>query len=153
MKKGIEIPFFHRGIHSDIFFLGGSLWATPMAYGGFQARGLIAAVAVDLCQGHSSQIQATSANYTTAHGNAGSSTHWLRPGIKPATSQFLVGLFPLHHDGNSIIQISLVLKLQTKGNKALHETLLLFIYLFIYLFFCLFAISWAAPVACGGFPG
>ena len=29
--------------------------------------------------------------YTTAQGNAGSLTHWARPGIKPATSWFLVG--------------------------------------------------------------
>ena len=28
--------------------------------------------------------------YTTAHGNTGSLTHWERPGIKPATSWFLV---------------------------------------------------------------
>ena len=36
------------------------------------------------------QIHTTSATYTTAHGNARSSTHWARPGIKPATSWFLV---------------------------------------------------------------
>ena len=36
-------------------------------------------------------IQATSATYTTAHGNAGSLTHWARPGIEPATSWFPVG--------------------------------------------------------------
>jgi len=36
-------------------------------------------------------IQATSATYTTAHGNAGSLTHWARPGIEPSTSWFLVG--------------------------------------------------------------
>ena len=37
------------------------------------------------------QIWAMSATYyTTAHGNAGSLTHWLRPGIEPATSWFLV---------------------------------------------------------------
>ena len=36
------------------------------------------------------QIQAASANYTTAHGNAGSLTYWARPGIKPKTSWFLV---------------------------------------------------------------
>ena len=28
-------------------------------------------------------IRATSVAYTTAHGNAGSSTHWSRPGIEP----------------------------------------------------------------------
>ena len=37
------------------------------------------------------QIWAVSATYTTAHGNARSLTHWVRPGIKPATSWFLVG--------------------------------------------------------------
>ena len=30
-------------------------------------------------------------------------THWVRPGIEPATSWFLVLLFLLHHDGNSHI--------------------------------------------------
>ena len=29
--------------------------------------------------------------YTTAHGNPGSLTHWVRPGIKPVASWFLVG--------------------------------------------------------------
>ena len=36
-------------------------------------------------------IWVMSATYTTAHGNARSLTHWARPGIKPATSWFLVG--------------------------------------------------------------
>ena len=36
-------------------------------------------------------IQATSATYTTAHGNDGSLTYRARPGIKPATSWSLVG--------------------------------------------------------------
>ena len=35
-------------------------------------------------------IGATSVTYTTAHDNTGSSTHWLRPGIKPASSWMLV---------------------------------------------------------------
>ena len=36
------------------------------------------------------EIQAASATYTTAHGNAGSLTHWVRPGIKPKSSWILV---------------------------------------------------------------
>ena len=36
------------------------------------------------------QIQAASATYTTAHGNARSLTHCAKPGIEPATSWFLV---------------------------------------------------------------
>ena len=36
------------------------------------------------------QIWAMSATYTTAHGNAGSLTHWVRPGIEPMPSWFLV---------------------------------------------------------------
>ena len=35
-------------------------------------------------------IQATSATYTIAHGNARSLTHWARPGIESETSWFLV---------------------------------------------------------------
>ena len=31
-------------------------------------------------------------NYSTAHGNAGSLTHWAKPGIKPASSWILVRL-------------------------------------------------------------
>ena len=37
------------------------------------------------------QIWAVSATYTTAHGHAGSLTHWARPGIEPTISWFLVG--------------------------------------------------------------
>ena len=37
------------------------------------------------------QIQVTSVNYTTAHGNAVSLTHRARPGIKPESSWVLVG--------------------------------------------------------------
>ena len=36
------------------------------------------------------EIQAMSVTYTTAHGNARSLTHWVRAGIKPASSWMLV---------------------------------------------------------------
>ena len=36
------------------------------------------------------RIRATSATYTTAHRNAGSLTHWSRPGIEPTFSGILV---------------------------------------------------------------
>ena len=36
-------------------------------------------------------VQAVPATYTTAHGITGSLTHWVRPGIEPTTSRFLVG--------------------------------------------------------------
>ena len=36
-------------------------------------------------------IQAASANYTTAHSNAGSLTHWGKSGIEPMSSWMLVG--------------------------------------------------------------
>ena len=45
------------------------------AHGGSQARGL---------------IRATAATYTTVHGNTRSLAHWMRPGIEPETSWFLV---------------------------------------------------------------
>ena len=40
------------------------------------------------------QIWATSATYTTAHSNAGSLTHWARPGMEPMSSWIPVGLEP-----------------------------------------------------------
>jgi len=40
------------------------------------------------------RIWTESATYTTAHGNAGSLTHWARPGIEPTTSWFLDSLTP-----------------------------------------------------------
>ena len=58
-----------------------------MAYGGPQARGTIGAVAASL---HHSHSWATSSTYTTAHGNARSLIHWVRPGIKPASSWRLI---------------------------------------------------------------
>ena len=36
---------------------------------------------------HSNSSWTLSVTYTTAHGNAGSSIHWARPGIEPATSE------------------------------------------------------------------
>ena len=38
------------------------------------------------------RIPAASVTYTTAHGNTGSLTHWVRPEIKPKSSWILVGL-------------------------------------------------------------
>ena len=62
--------------------------ATPTACGGSQARGRIPGQPTPQPQQH--QIPAASVTYTTAHGNAGSLTHWARPGIKPASSWILV---------------------------------------------------------------
>ena len=73
------------------FFLFFSLFFSrpaPMAFGSSQARGQIGAVATGPCPHH---IPALSATYTTAHGNARTLTHWVRPGIKPMSSWTLVG--------------------------------------------------------------
>ena len=68
----------------------------------------------------------TSATYTTAHGNAGSSTHWARPGIEPASS-WIIDLFPLSHDRNS--RFFTFLMVSFKAQKFLfwwHNDLLIF---------------------------
>ena len=52
------------------------------AYGGSQARGPIRATAASLCHRQQLGIWAESVTYTTTHGNAGSLTHWARPGIE-----------------------------------------------------------------------
>ena len=47
------------------------------------------------------RIRATSATHTTAHGNAGSLTHWARPGIEPMSSQIRVGFVAAEPQRNS----------------------------------------------------
>ena len=65
--------------------------ATLVACGSSQARGRIGAVATSLHPGHSkARSEPHLLTYTTAHGNAGSLTHWVRPGIKSETLCLLV---------------------------------------------------------------
>ena len=65
------------------FFIFCLFRAIPAAYGGSQAR--------PTPQPQQHGIWAPSVTYTTAHGNAGSLTNRLRPGIKPASLWILVG--------------------------------------------------------------
>ena len=49
------------------------------------------------------QIRAKSAPYTTANGNAGALTHWVRPGINPVSSWILVRFITVEPQWNSWI--------------------------------------------------
>ena len=77
------------------FFVFWFFWlfrATPVAYGSSQARELPNwSCSCQLTpQPEPHRIRDTSATYTSAHSNAGSFTHGVRPGIEPATSWRLV---------------------------------------------------------------
>ena len=72
-------------VSSFFFFL---FRVAPAAYG--VPRSQIGAAAAGLRQSQQHKIQAMSATYTTAHGNVRFLTHWVRPGIKPASSWILV---------------------------------------------------------------
>ena len=66
--------------------------AAPVAHGSSQARGRIGAVAASLHHSHSNAGSKLCLRPApTAHGNTGSLTHWVRPGIKPSSSCILVG--------------------------------------------------------------
>jgi len=83
--------FFFFFLFFFFFGLFAISWATPTAYGGSQARGLIRAVATSLRHSHSNALPKPRLRPTpSAHGNTGSLTYWARPEIKPATSWFLV---------------------------------------------------------------
>ena len=77
-----------KGYAFSFFFFFCFLEPLPTAHGGSQARGQIGVVIAGLHQSHSNcQIWgATSVTHTTAHSNAGSPAHWLRPGIELASS-------------------------------------------------------------------
>ena len=68
-----------------------SFSATPVAHGSSQARGPIWCSRWPTPEPQQCGIQATSPTYTIAHSNAGSLTHWERPGIEPVYSRMLAG--------------------------------------------------------------
>ena len=91
-KKKIIIVRKLGGLSSILFFDFLLFRAKPVAYGGSQPRGWIgAASGWPTPQPQQCKIPAMSVAYTTAHGNTGFSTRWVRPGIEPASSWFLVG--------------------------------------------------------------
>ena len=68
-------------------------------------------------------IPATSAVYTTAHGNARSLTHWVRPGIEPETSWFLAGFVSTSPQWE-LLHLQLLLEAgDAVGTEAVHRTL------------------------------
>ena len=72
------LQHFNLNISSFFFFLSfcAIFWAPPTAYGDFQARGLIRPVASwPTPEPQQRQMKATSATYTTAHGNTRSLAH------------------------------------------------------------------------------
>ena len=76
-------------IYLFIYFF---LRAAPTAYGGSQARGLMGTVAASLLHSHSNARSELCLQPTPQlMGNAGSLTHWTRPGIKPTSSRILAG--------------------------------------------------------------
>ena len=66
--------------------------ATPEAYGSSQARSRseLQLLACAIAAAKQDLSQAMSVTYTTARGNTRSLTHWVRPGIEPASSWTLV---------------------------------------------------------------
>ena len=88
------MPFYRRmcmdqmsiGCHYILVFLGPNPWHMEIPRPEVQ----LDCRCYPIPQPQQHQIWATSVTYTTAHGNAGSSTHWAGPGIEPATSWFLV---------------------------------------------------------------
>ena len=52
---------------------------------------------------------AVSATYTTAHGNTGSLTHWVGPGIEPESPWILVGFITAELQGELRLTVILIL--------------------------------------------
>ena len=87
----------------------------PLSYESSQARSQIGSVAASLPQPQQWKIWAASGTYTTAHGNARSSTHWARPVIKPSFSWILSGFITVEPQRelqrNNILKISVCIGL------------------------------------------
>ena len=85
-----SLSFFFLFSFLLFFFLSLLELHTWQVYGSSQARSWIGATAASLCHRHNS-TWTMSVTYITAHGNAGSLTHWVRPRIEPTSSWILVG--------------------------------------------------------------
>ena len=84
----VKLVFYYLFVFVYLFicFLGPHLWHMEAPRLGFKSE--LQLPAYTTATAH--QIQVASETYTTAQSNVGSLTHWARPGIKPATSWFLV---------------------------------------------------------------
>ena len=95
--------FVHSNILFFLLFFFFFLTATPTAYGGSQAQGWVGTVAAAYVIAIAIHDASHICDYTRAHSNIGSLTHWARPGIEPISSWTLCQVLnPLRQDGNSI---------------------------------------------------
>ena len=87
-----ETVFIHHSVLKALSFLADqrNFFSGPTAYGSSQARG---------------RNGAASVTYTTAHSNAESLTHGVRPGIEPASSWILVWSFTTEPQQELLIKI------------------------------------------------
>ena len=81
-----DATFFVTAFFFPFCFLGLHLWHTEIPRLGVESELQLPAIP----QPQQHQIQALSVNYATAHGSAGSLTHWARTGIEHTSSWILV---------------------------------------------------------------
>ena len=81
--------------------------AAYVVYGSFQARSQIGAAAASHSYSNAGSKPCLWPISHTAYSNARSLTHWVRPGIRLASSRILVRFLPTSHNGNSCHMSSL----------------------------------------------
>ena len=99
-----------QAMHNKLFFFFFFFWKFP-GYGSNWSCSHW-----PLLQSQQPQIWASSATYSTAQVNAGSLTHWTRPGIEPVSSWILVGFVatePQRELHNVLLQSLIILFLHT----------------------------------------
>ena len=89
LRESPPLPLFQRLIIDWLIFcfLGPHLWHMEVSRLGVEWE----LQPQPMPQPQQQGIWATSATYTSAHSNAGSLTHWARPGMESASSWILVG--------------------------------------------------------------
>ena len=84
-RNSICVAYWMKLICICYFFFFLLFRAAPVAYGSSQARGWIGAAAGSLCHSHSN---VGSELCLWPHGDAGSLSHWARPGVEHAFSWY-----------------------------------------------------------------
>ena len=74
------------------------------------------------------QIRAVPSTYATAHGNTGSLTQWMRPGIEPKTSWFLVGFISAAPWWELLFLFFIFINCKKKANRLMDKLVFVLTY-------------------------
>ena len=130
-------PFLHlseKSCNFSFLFLGGGLhlWHMEVTRLGVESELQLLAYTTATAMSD----RASSVTYTTAHSNAGSLTHWARPGIEPTSSWILVRFVSVEPQQELLLMLRIIFECWTKKwDRILRRCWIWFVNILLRIFF------------------